>query len=446
MALTAESVLTALPPIVRDALSRVRSSSLGNRFAHGVIWSLAGSFGSRGLTLISSVIVARLLGPARFGEFSAVQSTVGAVLVLAGMGLGLTATKYVADLRETDPGRAARMIALCGTVGLVAGGMIALLLLAEAPTIATKILAAPQLVSALRVSALIVVFGTLVSMQAGALAGFEAFDTIARINLAVAPIGLLAVVLGTYWAGVTGAIAGLVISQLLTWLVNRHALGVRSAGLGRLRFVCPTSEEWRALYTYSAPTVITSVIIAVSNWAAVATLVNAKDGYLQMGIFGAANQWLLALLVIPTIIGQVVFPHATRVVKGGYEASMRLLRHATMVSAAVSLPIVLAGCALSPFLMRAYGSGFRGSSTTLIVVLITAGLMAVQTPAVYIIAAAGRMWLLFATYLLWAPIFLGLTSVAVQWGALGLAGSRLAAYVVHSLAILVTARAALRKA
>lgn len=442
--LTGQSVVNAFPAIVRSGLARVRSSGLGERFARGVLWSLIGTVAARGVTLVSSVVIARLLGPIGFGEYSAVQSTVGVVLVVAGLGLGITATKYVAELRHVDPARTSRMIALCGTVALVAGGVIATVLIAFAPTIATNVLAAPQLASALRVSAVIVVFGTLVSMQAGALAGFEAFDTIARIRLVIAPIGVAMMIVATYIAGVTGAIAGLGAVQVLNWLVNRRALGLRSEGLGRFRFVWPRSEERRALYTYSAPSVLNSLLIAITNWAAVAALVNSKGGYIQMGIFGAANQWLLALLVVPTIIGQVIFPHATRVIGEGRRSSLRLLRHATLVSAAVSLPIVVVGCALSPILMRAYGIAFSNSSTTLVVVLITAGLMAVQTPAIWIVSAAGRMWLLLATYVVWSVVFVGATVLTLQWGALGLASSRLAAYVVHSLAILVTARIALR--
>lgn len=411
-----------------------------------MLWSLIGAIGSRGLTLVSLIIVARMLGPKGFGEFSAVQSTVGAVLVLAGLGLGMTATKYVAELHQIDAGRAARVIALCGTVGLVAGGLVALALTIFAPTISTRILSAPQLVAALRISALMVLFGTLISMQTGALAGFEAFDTIARINLVMAPIGLLTVVLGTHWGRVPGAIAGLAIAQGLTWILNRRALRIRSPGLANLHFVWPREEERRLLYAYSAPTVLNAVVIAFTNWGAIAALVNTPDGYRQMGIFGAANQWLIALLVVPTIIGQVVFPHATRVLKGGYHESSRLVRHATVLAAAVSLPIVVLGCGLSPLLMRAYGSEFQNSSLTLVVVLITAGIMAMQTPAIHIIAAAGRMWWLLATYLIWAVVFLGVNVFSVHLGALGLATSRLAAYVIHSVAILVTVRATLRNA
>jgi O-antigen/teichoic acid export membrane protein len=439
----AASVVTALTAAMRSAVDRLRTSALGVRFARGAFWSLVGAIASRSVTLASSFIVARLLGTIGFGQFSAVQSTVGAILVLAGLGLGMTATKYVAELHELDPNRASRMIALCLTVGLFAGGFIAGVLAIFAPTIAGRVLAAQELATALRISALVVVFGTLVSTQTGVLAGFEAFDTLARIGLLVAPLGLVAVAVGTYRGGVTGAISGLAITQAANWFLNRRAIRRRSRV--RIRtFLWPSSDERRVLYQYSAPALLTSLVIAFSNWIAIAALVNSAGGYHEMGLFGAANQWLIALLVLPTIIGQVVFPHATRILKEGYASSSRLLRHATMVSAAVSLPIVLIGCALSPFLMRAYGSGFQGATLTLITVLITAGFMAIQTPAVHIIAASGRVWWLLATYIAWSAVFVGGSFAAVAWGSLGLAVIRLVAYIIHSVAIFAVARRVLR--
>jgi O-antigen/teichoic acid export membrane protein len=440
MALSAESVLAAFPSALRKPIDRIRSSSAGGRLAHGVIWSVVGAFGSRGLTLISYVIVARLLGTAGFGEFSAVQTTVGTILVIAGLGLGMTATKYVAELRYTDPGSAARMIALCQGAGLIAGVGIALAIIALASVLSRSVLADPHLITPLRISALIILFSTLASIQSQALAGFEAFDTLARINLAVAPIGLVATALGAYVWGVSGSILGLAFLQGLTWLFNRRELVRRLPLLRTVRWVWPTPSEWEALYQYSAPVLLVSLVIAFTNWAAVAALVNQPGGYPEMGVFGAANQWLVALMVLPTIIGQVVFPHATLVIKEGYAASSRLVRHATAVTAAVSLPIVIIGCAFSPFIMKAYGAGFGGSALTLVVVLVTAGLLAVQTPAVQIVAASGRMWVLLLTYLVWSAIFIGGALYGVRWGAIGLAGARLLAYAIHTIAIYVTAR------
>ena len=62
---------------------------------------MAGLLISRGLLLIATVFVARILGKIVYGEFGMIQSTVGMFGVFAGFGMGLTATKHVAEFRQS---------------------------------------------------------------------------------------------------------------------------------------------------------------------------------------------------------------------------------------------------------------------------------------------------------------------------------------------------------
>ena len=117
-----------------------RADSLRGRFARGAVWSLIGAVISQGSSLAASVITARLLGRERFGEYGMIQSTVGMFGVFAGMGLGLTATKYVAELRVTNPRRAGRMIALSTAVALGTASTAVVALFAAAPWLAASTL------------------------------------------------------------------------------------------------------------------------------------------------------------------------------------------------------------------------------------------------------------------------------------------------------------------
>jgi O-antigen/teichoic acid export membrane protein len=82
--------------------------------------------------------------------------------------------------------------------------------------------------------------------------------------------------------------------------------------------------------------------------------------------------------------------------------------------------------------VRLYGPAFVDTWPTLIVVLVTAGIVAVTNPVGYVLAASEKVWLGFWMNSGWALVFLAATVPAVRWGALGLAGARLFAYVVHS--------------
>src|SRR5512142_583928 len=83
-------------------LKAVTGDGLGKRLATGVGWTATGSVVASAATLLVSVAVARLLGPAQYGEFGALQSTLGTLGLFVAPSLGLTATKYLAELRASD--------------------------------------------------------------------------------------------------------------------------------------------------------------------------------------------------------------------------------------------------------------------------------------------------------------------------------------------------------
>src|ERR1019366_3286490 len=125
------------------------------------------------------------------------------------------------EFRTRDPGRAGRIVALCCAVAVVSGGLLTLGLLACAQMVAAKTLNAPDLTNELRIASFLVFLNALNGVQTGALAGFEAFRSIARINivrgLALFPVTVVAVLLwrlpGAIWAAVISTALACFLSQ-----------------------------------------------------------------------------------------------------------------------------------------------------------------------------------------------------------------------------------------
>src|SRR5262249_25256100 len=157
-------------------------SSILARIIRGSFWSLVGTVGARALSLSLSIIVARLLGKAAFGEVGMIQSTVGTFQTFAGFSLGLLATKHVAQLRRNDPGRAGLILALSDSAALISGLTMTLVLLISSPLIAHRLLANAPIGGLLQISSVLLLFGAINGAQTGTLAGFEAFASLARAN------------------------------------------------------------------------------------------------------------------------------------------------------------------------------------------------------------------------------------------------------------------------
>lgn len=411
------------------------ADSLQGRLTRGAAWSLIGAMIAQGSNLAASVVAARLLGHEGFGKLFMIQNTVGMLGVFAGLGLGMTATKYVAEYRTRDPERAARIIALGCAVALLSGGVLALGLLAFAPQLAQKTLNAPELTGALRIASVLLLLNAINGAQTGALSGFEAFREIARINLVRGLIALPATVTAVFLMRLPGAIWGLVITAAATCALSQIALQQRCAALRVEPKFTTAWKERHVLWTFSTPAFLAGAMAGPALWAASAMLVNQPSGYAEMGIFSAANQWRTAIAFVPGALAQFALPLLSNL-NGERDGARyaKALRWNLMVTAAaatvVAVPIALA----APQIMQLYGRGFREGWLVLVLSAFTAVISCVNGVVGTAILSAGSVWVGFAFNAMWAAVLLAACSRFVPtYLALGLAGSMLAAYIAHTV-------------
>ena len=90
--------------------------------------------------LVAFMFIARMLGKEAFGEPGIIRSTVGVFGTLAGFGLGLTATKHIAEFRRCNPERAGRLLALSNLLAIATSALMGLALLILAPWLAAETL------------------------------------------------------------------------------------------------------------------------------------------------------------------------------------------------------------------------------------------------------------------------------------------------------------------
>lgn len=430
------AVMSVSPYWLRQYAERIEASPLGHRLANGVFWSLAGAVISRGLTLVSSIIAARILGKEAFGELGIIQSTIGMFGIFAGFGLGMTATKYVAEFRNSDPEKTGRILTLSNVVSALSSGVMGLVLFFCASWLATHTLAAPHLSKLLRIGAGLLFLSGLNGAQTGALAGFEAFKTIAKINLYSGFASFPLIVGGVCIGGIEGAVWGLVGSIGVNWILNHFALKKEA----RLSGVPLSSNKWLrelpVIWHFSFPAVLGSILLAPVNWACGALLVNHQsDGYGEMGIFNAARQWQLAILFIPGILGQVVLPLLSNLsAKSEVLQYRKILKFNILLNGGIALIVVIPLVFFASHIMTVYGPGFERGPNVLRVLALSAVLVAVNNVIGQGIASKNKMWTGFVFNALWAMILLITTWMFIRlgFGAIGLAYSTFLAYVFHT--------------
>jgi O-antigen/teichoic acid export membrane protein len=405
--------------------------SLRARFVMGTLWVLFGTLVSQGLQLAGTVFVARWIGRSEYGALGIVKSTVGMFGVFVGLGLGLTATKHVSELRQDNPSRAGRIAALTLIVAAVSGSVFALTLVLLSPWLAVHTLASPGVATPLAIGAGLLIFGELNGVQTGILSGLEAFAAIARVSLWAGLCTLPIIVTTTWFWGLRGAVLGLVLSVAVNCILSNAALRREANRSGVVISFSGSWIERAVLWKFSAPAFLGSVVVTPTAWICNTMLVNRPNGYAEMGLFSAADQWRNIILFLPGIISRVLLPilssHSNESAREASRFS-NTLTAGFSVTVAVAFPLVTLFNFANSLIVVAYGKGFAAMFWPLAGLSYAGGLLAIGTPVGLAVQAKGAMWSGFVSNLYWAVLLLGFFRFFFVHGAWGLANAWASSY------------------
>lgn len=416
-----------------------------SHFATGVWWSFIGAVISQGLSLLASVPVVRLLGPVGYGELGIIQSTLALFALFTGTSLGLTATKYVAELVNTDPDRTSRMIGLTMSSALLISAALALLLGIGAPFLSRNILNAAHLSPTLRIAALVIFLNGINGAQTGTLSGFQAFRRIAQINFFRGLVNFPIVLVGAWLWNVNGAIVALVITTGVGVILNHRALIQEITKHGLIKSFWSGISEWRVLVSFTLPAILSGIVVVPVTWWANIVLVNQNNGYSEMGIINATNLWRTALMFLPAVLTQPTLPLLSKLHGSGSRKEFRSLLNLNLAIVFLStfIPASVISIA-SPWIMQAYG--FEGLSVRIILVFMsfTAVLSALTAVIGSVISSKGKMWHGLGLNAIWSVAFI-LLFISREQNAFGLATAYLISYLVHFVTVSLYAAFSLRE-
>src|SRR5262245_42133988 len=194
--------------VVPAGADRIPVRLLLTRLSVGTTYIASSAFIARGLNALTSLVVARYLGAASLGVFGLLQQTVAAFTAVGALGLGVTASRFIARDRNIDRRRAAVILALVTRVALVSGAIAGAALLLSARSLSLSITGTSALASLFALGAPCALLASLSSVQVGALVGFEAFSRVAIVTLGAALLTFVGTGAGAMAAGVEGAMIG----------------------------------------------------------------------------------------------------------------------------------------------------------------------------------------------------------------------------------------------
>jgi len=395
--------------------------SIRESLVSGAFWSVTGSVFSRAFVLGGGIAIARMVGKAGYGQWGLVVATVQMFAQYAAFGLAVTATKHVAELRHSDPVRAGRVLSLVMVLGLILLTVTAAACAGSAYWLAHGLYNVPDLFVPLVIASVLLfsMVGTL--MIQGALAGFEDFRGIARVNFLQGLAFLLATIPLTWWLGLSGAVVAMSVSYVLALVLSLQATFHWCRGHG---IPLGTRGIWRErliIWQYGIPSLLGGSVSGPAATFSKAIVARVPQGLAGLGGVEAALKWQMAVLFVPEAVRRVTLPMLSRLsgAKDGRRYVKALWANIVLnggVALLAALPVMI----LSPWILGLYGRDFR-QDWDIMVVLVGAGVFqAVKNVLSQVTASLEKLWWNFGLALIWAAVTLGGTALMVpRYGVRG---------------------------
>jgi O-antigen/teichoic acid export membrane protein len=374
------------------AENRVR---LRDRLIYGTVWNFVAVAFNQGSTLIANILVARILLKQTFGEYAMVQSTLLMMAALSQLATGYTASKYIAECRDSDPERAGQVMGLCAHVSWVTALAGAILLIALSPWLAGAILKAPHLSPALMAGSGFLFFSVINGYQMGALSGLEAYGSLAKAGMASGLLAAAAIPAGAWWGGLNGTLIGLSLSGLLRFAVHYGILRRES----RIRGIKPhcrgsLKHAKAVLLRFALPAALAGYYSMPMIWLANSFLVRQPGGYGEMALYASSSSVKMVVLFIPQVVNTVSLSVLNSMKGEGDDRRYRRLYFISILAIFMATAAAASGFGLfGAGVLGLFGKEFRAGGPILRILMIAAVFEGLSIALYQHLQVQGKIWL-----------------------------------------------------
>jgi O-antigen/teichoic acid export membrane protein len=378
------------------------------------------------LALGNSVILARILGVERLGEYAYAMGFAALFGLLPNMGIGTVVTRAIA--RDSAEGEEVFRTALRAQV-LLAGGMMIVI-----PAVAALLPVQPVSLLLIGLAAAQLAIGTLSWPYLAVLSGHARYDRLAIAELTTggcATVFLLAA--AVLYGGVMAFLVAHVLAAGVAVLVAQHNAApflqnARSQAMS-------LSTLFRQGAPFGAGAAVQSLYTRVDI-----LLLGQLASTVALGLYSVAYKPITMVVYFGGTVAGVLFPLMVQAPKGCAPEAFRRVLHG-LGAGAPAIALLLSGLA-SPLLIGLYGSEYAAAAPILIILAWSAAANWLYAPLGVALQARGgeRWWLAILGCGLSINLLGNLWGIP-RWGAVGAA----AATLVSEIAVLCIAAVLVRR-
>lgn len=419
--------------------SRVMTSDIGHRMASGAFWSFFGTGMAKAIVLLASIICARILTKEEYGQFGIVRSTIYMFVVLGSAGLGVTATKHIAQYLKSERERVAVIYKITNGFAFVTGFIVTTIILIFSPYLATNTLNSPELETPIRVGAVLLFATVINAAQNGTLTGFEDFRAVAINTFWGSLSESIFMLIGAYYGAVTGAILGYGTGYFVLYILNNIAIRKNLHKYGIVVRNQPVNRsDISILYKFSLPALISSLMVTPTYWV-LRTMLVRDSGFAELAVFEAADQWRIIIFFIPSAVSTVALPILSSLYSNNAGQYKRVLKINIMLNAGIAFFAAVVVTLCSQFIMSAYGTSYINNTTTLVILAFSTVFQTMANVVGLSIYSRSKVWHGLCFNVVWALMMISFTYVFLSMGlgSVALSMAILLSYIIHTLAQLI---------
>ena len=345
-------------------------SKLVRQTAHGSLTLLIGQVLSAVFLAIGTMIVAGIIGPTHYGEYSKVFVPVSMALLLQDPGMNAALTRYVSMYHSRgDMPRQSGTIVTGLALSLTTAVFLSAVLYLLATPIAAAFLQQGELDQVLRVASFAVIGQALINATNSVFIGYMRVNlqNLTQIVYSILK-GVSSSALVVLGFGLGGAVVGQVASYLIA---GTMALVITLTYLKRgPGFTSPSWGMLRELLSFGIPVYMSS-LVSGSTTQLLNSLMVLYVANEEIGNYGAAITFTILLSFLTVPIQTTIYPLFSKLERGSVYLS-NAYRNAVKYSSLLAIPGALALIGLSnPLISTIYGDRYPTAAFYFILFLIT---------------------------------------------------------------------------
>jgi O-antigen/teichoic acid export membrane protein len=315
--------IASAPQLELSALSKVEE--VAREALRGSFLVFVGNTCSTLILVLTSIAMARLLGPSGYGLYSVTLIVPSLMLLFTDFGVDAALVRFVARLRA-EGGSAGDIVRAGVLFKLASSASMSLLALLLADALASQLLSRPGAGQLVRIASLSIVGSALVTTSNNAFAGLDRMDRLALVSVAQALTkASLVIALIALGLGVTGALAGHVSSTLVAGSLGAAMAfllcGQRGRGSGEGGI---SGSALASMLRYGLPLYASTLIAGLLGQYQSLVLARLTSDA-EVGNYTVAVAFSAAVALLTTPISTALFPAFSKVSPRGDEPELRSL-------------------------------------------------------------------------------------------------------------------------